>query len=151
MPVTQSDEAVGGQLSSTSASSRMSLVSTSSANSDVAMVASSLSDATSDTPPGVPGSVAGLGGIPTQALTGMEHALGAGRLDPFDMFPVTLTAQHHKLLHHCAYHVCLDFFHHALLWSSFPSLSSHSCALLVHPFLVVPHLMPPYQLIRSPC
>ncbi|CAK7226625.1 hypothetical protein SCUCBS95973_006265 [Sporothrix curviconia] len=102
VPVTQSNEAVGGQLSSTSASSRMSLVSTSAANSDEAMVASRLSDsdASSDTPPGVPGSAAGLGGIPTQALTGMEHALGAGRLDPFDMFPVTLTAQHHKLLHH---------------------------------------------------
>lgn len=40
-------------------------------------------------------------GIPTQALAGMNRALGCGRLDPFDMFPVKLTAQCHKLLHHC--------------------------------------------------
>ena len=43
----------------------------------------------------------GLDGIPTQALTGMNRVLGCGRLDPFDMFPVKLTPQHHKLLHHC--------------------------------------------------
>lgn len=40
-------------------------------------------------------------GIPAQALSGMNLALGCGRLDPFDRFPVKLTTQHHKLLHHC--------------------------------------------------
>ncbi|OAA57506.1 peroxisomal catalase [Niveomyces insectorum RCEF 264] len=39
-------------------------------------------------------------GIPAQALTGVNHALAGCRLDPFDMFPVKLTAEHHKLLHH---------------------------------------------------
>ncbi|CAK7237835.1 catalase A [Sporothrix eucalyptigena] len=103
VPLTQPREAVGGQMSSTSASSQMSLVSTNSANSDAAIKASSLPDASSvssDTHPTVPGGLAGLGGIPMQALTGMEHALGGSRIDPFDIFPVTLTAQHHKLLHH---------------------------------------------------
>lgn len=40
-------------------------------------------------------------GFPSQALSGMNHALAGSRLDPFDMFPVHLTSQHHKLLHHC--------------------------------------------------
>lgn len=40
-------------------------------------------------------------GIPTQVLSGMNLALANSRLDPFDKFPVKLTAQHHKLLHHC--------------------------------------------------
>ncbi len=40
-------------------------------------------------------------GVPGQALMGLNHALACSRLDPFDMFPITLTAQHHKLLHHC--------------------------------------------------
>ncbi|XWX00045.1 hypothetical protein V2A60_008061 [Cordyceps javanica] len=39
-------------------------------------------------------------GIPAQALSGLNLALGACRLDPFDQFPVKLTAQHHKLLLH---------------------------------------------------
>ncbi|KAF7585567.1 hypothetical protein BBP40_010649 [Aspergillus hancockii] len=39
-------------------------------------------------------------GVPTQALAGLNHALASSRLDPFDMFPVELTSQHHKLLHH---------------------------------------------------
>ncbi|KAJ4246489.1 hypothetical protein NW757_009538 [Fusarium falciforme] len=30
----------------------------------------------------------------------MNLALGSARLDPFDQFPVQLTSQHHKLLHH---------------------------------------------------
>lgn len=42
-----------------------------------------------------------IAGIPAQVLTGVDHALACSRLDPFDMFPVTLTAEHHKLLHHC--------------------------------------------------
>lgn len=42
-------------------------------------------------------------GVPTQVLTGIDHALANSRLDPFEMFPVDLTAQHHKLLHHCAF------------------------------------------------
>ncbi|CAG9952877.1 unnamed protein product [Clonostachys rosea f. rosea IK726] len=41
-----------------------------------------------------------LDGIPAQALAGMNRALACGCLDPFDMFPVKLTVQHHKLLHH---------------------------------------------------
>ncbi|KAL1965840.1 hypothetical protein VTN77DRAFT_5161 [Rasamsonia byssochlamydoides] len=39
-------------------------------------------------------------GIAAQALTGMNHALAAVSLDPFDTFPVKLTARHHELLHH---------------------------------------------------
>ncbi|KAK8150711.1 hypothetical protein G3M48_009601 [Beauveria asiatica] len=39
-------------------------------------------------------------GIPTQVLSGMNMALGNCRLDPFDQFPVKLTAQHHKLIMH---------------------------------------------------
>lgn len=42
-----------------------------------------------------------LDGIPAQVLSGMNLALGSSRLDPFDKFPIKLTAQHHKLLHHC--------------------------------------------------
>lgn len=45
----------------------------------------------------------GIGGIMTQVLTGINHALATSRLDPFDMFPVKLTAQHHQLLHHCRF------------------------------------------------
>ncbi|KID72858.1 uncharacterized protein G6M90_00g004080 [Metarhizium brunneum] len=41
-----------------------------------------------------------LGSIQSQALSGMNRALGSSRLDPFDKFPVKLTAQHHRLLHH---------------------------------------------------
>ncbi|PHH61803.1 hypothetical protein CDD81_7967 [Ophiocordyceps australis] len=41
-----------------------------------------------------------LDGIPLQLLSGMNHALSCSRLDPFDMFPVKLTPEHHKLLHH---------------------------------------------------
>lgn len=40
-------------------------------------------------------------GFPAQALAGVNLALGSCRLDPFDQFPVKLTAQHHKLLLHC--------------------------------------------------
>lgn len=40
-------------------------------------------------------------GVAAQALTGMNHALAAVSLDPFDTFPVKLTARHHELLHHC--------------------------------------------------
>lgn len=43
----------------------------------------------------------GQGGIPAQILNGLNLALGSVRLDPFDQFPVRLTSQHHKLLHHC--------------------------------------------------
>ncbi|KAE8309787.1 hypothetical protein BDV41DRAFT_419970 [Aspergillus transmontanensis] len=39
-------------------------------------------------------------GVPEQALTGLNHALASSRLDPFEMFPVQLTSNHHKLLHH---------------------------------------------------
>ncbi|KAM5349382.1 hypothetical protein ACJ41O_005887 [Fusarium nematophilum] len=41
-----------------------------------------------------------MSGIPGQALSGMNLALGSSRLDPFDKFPVKLTSEHHKLLHH---------------------------------------------------
>ncbi|KAI1127033.1 tachykinin family protein [Nemania abortiva] len=41
-----------------------------------------------------------LEGIPAQALSGMNLALGSSRLDPFDRFPVRLTSKHHRLLHH---------------------------------------------------
>ncbi|KAK9427125.1 hypothetical protein V1505DRAFT_318100 [Lipomyces doorenjongii] len=43
---------------------------------------------------------ANITGIPTQALTGMNHALAGVRFDPFDTCPVKLTSQHQKLLHH---------------------------------------------------
>ncbi|KAJ5670104.1 uncharacterized protein N7477_005467 [Penicillium maclennaniae] len=39
-------------------------------------------------------------GITPQFLNGMGHALSTSRLDPFQQFPVELTPQHHKLLHH---------------------------------------------------
>ncbi|KAJ6440139.1 tachykinin family protein [Purpureocillium lavendulum] len=39
-------------------------------------------------------------GIPTQIYAAMDRALTGARFDPFDTFPVRLTAQHHKLLHH---------------------------------------------------
>ncbi|KAI0815961.1 tachykinin family protein [Xylaria sp. FL0064] len=41
-----------------------------------------------------------LEGIPAQALSRMNLALGSSRLDPFDRFPVKLTSKHHRLLHH---------------------------------------------------
>ncbi|PHH64642.1 hypothetical protein CDD82_1748 [Ophiocordyceps australis] len=41
-----------------------------------------------------------LDGVPLQLLSGLNHALSCSRLDPFDMFPVRLTPQHHQLLHH---------------------------------------------------
>lgn len=40
-------------------------------------------------------------GVSAQLLTGLNHALAATRLDPFDVFPIRLTSQHHKLIHHC--------------------------------------------------
>ncbi|KAI1306817.1 tachykinin family protein [Xylaria venustula] len=46
----------------------------------------------------IPSSV--LEGIPAQALSRMNLALGSSRLDPFDRFPVQLTTKHHRLLHH---------------------------------------------------
>lgn len=42
-------------------------------------------------------------GAPAQFLAGFNHALAASRLDPFDSFPVTLTSEHHKLMHHCLF------------------------------------------------
>ena len=41
------------------------------------------------------------GGIPAQLLEGVNRALACSQLDPFDAFPVRLTSEHHKLLHHC--------------------------------------------------
>lgn len=43
----------------------------------------------------------GTPGVPAQLLTGVNHALASTRLDPFDSFPIRLTSQHHKLVHHC--------------------------------------------------
>ena len=43
-------------------------------------------------------------GVPGQVLTGVNHILAATRLDPFDAFPIRLTSQHHKLIHHCTVH-----------------------------------------------
>jgi hypothetical protein len=43
------------------------------------------------------------GGIPTQLLAGVNTALACSQLDPFDVFPVKLTVQHHQLLHHCEF------------------------------------------------
>lgn len=43
----------------------------------------------------------GIPGVPAQLLTGLNHALASTRLDPFDSFPIKLTGQHHKLVHHC--------------------------------------------------
>lgn len=45
-------------------------------------------------------------GITPQLLSGMSHALSTARLDPFQQFPVELTPQHHKLLHHCTFTAC---------------------------------------------
>ncbi|KAM0553319.1 hypothetical protein ACHAPJ_007332 [Fusarium lateritium] len=42
-----------------------------------------------------------MNGVPGQAISGMNLALGSSRLDPFDRFPIKLTSQHHMLLHHC--------------------------------------------------
>lgn len=42
-------------------------------------------------------------GVPSQLLSGVGRALSSSRLDPFQTFPVQLTSQHHKLLHHCMY------------------------------------------------
>ncbi|KAH8693641.1 hypothetical protein BGW36DRAFT_383425 [Talaromyces proteolyticus] len=39
-------------------------------------------------------------GVPAQLLTGMNYALSSSRLDPFDVFPVILTPEHQKLIHH---------------------------------------------------
>ncbi|KAE8336750.1 hypothetical protein BDV24DRAFT_154895 [Aspergillus arachidicola] len=39
-------------------------------------------------------------GIPAQILSGIRHALEFVNCDPFHTFPVTLTAQHRKLLYH---------------------------------------------------
>ncbi|KAJ6789464.1 hypothetical protein PWT90_00265 [Aphanocladium album] len=39
-------------------------------------------------------------GIPAQLLGGVNRALACSQLDPFDCFPVRLTSEHHKLLHH---------------------------------------------------
>ncbi|KAI0543024.1 tachykinin family protein [Xylaria digitata] len=51
-------------------------------------------DPSSEIPSGI------LEGIPEQALSKMNIALGSSRLDPFDRFPVQLTPKHHRLLHH---------------------------------------------------
>ncbi|ETS75108.1 hypothetical protein PFICI_13592 [Pestalotiopsis fici W106-1] len=41
-----------------------------------------------------------LPGIPEQALRGMSQVLSCGHLDPFDAFPIKLSPEHHKLIHH---------------------------------------------------
>lgn len=48
-------------------------------------------------------------GITPQLLNGMSHALSTARLDPFQQFPVELTPQHHKLLHHCTFTACCSW------------------------------------------
>lgn len=40
-------------------------------------------------------------GVSSQLLCGLGRALSTSALDPFQTFPVKLTSQHHKLLHHC--------------------------------------------------
>lgn len=40
-------------------------------------------------------------GVPSQLLSGLGRALSTSGPDPFQTFPVQLTSQHHKLLHHC--------------------------------------------------
>ncbi|KAI0469462.1 tachykinin family protein [Xylaria cf. heliscus] len=52
--------------------------------------------------PIIPGDIPleALEGIPAQALSRMNTALGSSRLDPFDRFPIQLTTKHHRLLHH---------------------------------------------------
>lgn len=47
------------------------------------------------------GAMLGGVGVPTQLLEGVNRALACSQLDPFDCFPVRLTSEHHKLLHHC--------------------------------------------------
>ncbi|KAE8374842.1 hypothetical protein BDV26DRAFT_32105 [Aspergillus bertholletiae] len=42
-------------------------------------------------------------GIPAQIVSGIRHALEFVNPDPFHTFPVTVTAQHRKLLYHCKY------------------------------------------------
>ncbi|EXA29321.1 hypothetical protein FOVG_19180 [Fusarium oxysporum f. sp. pisi HDV247] len=42
----------------------------------------------------------GQDGVPHQMLSGVNLALGSCRLDPFEQFPMKLSTQHHKLLHH---------------------------------------------------
>lgn len=80
----------------------------------------------------------GIGGIMTQVLTGVNHALATSRLDPFDMFPVKLTAQHHKLLHHCRFPLSI---------SPPAAAGTYGCVLLTKPCPNIPHqgstLMPP--------
>lgn len=44
-----------------------------------------------------------MNGVPGHAMSRMNLALGSARLDPFDQFPIHLTSQHHRLLHHCEY------------------------------------------------
>lgn len=52
-----------------------------------------------------------LPGIPEQALRGMSQVMACGRLDPFDAFPIKLSPEHHKLIHHCKYtHIPVDMF-----------------------------------------
>ena len=64
-------------------------------------------DMVSAEPDGMPGGFEYDGGllesIPVQVLTGVSRAMFSSRLAPFDVFPVQLTAQHHRLLHHCGY------------------------------------------------
>lgn len=50
------------------------------------------------------------GGIPAQLLEGVNRALACSQLDPFDAFPVRLTSEHHKLLHHCMFSGCFPRF-----------------------------------------
>ncbi|KAI1351405.1 tachykinin family protein [Xylaria sp. FL0043] len=62
-------------------------------------------DSPGESPRGLPVPPSGtpeelLEGIPAQALSRMNLALGSSRLDPFDRFPVKLTSKHHRLLHH---------------------------------------------------
>ncbi|KAJ8131730.1 hypothetical protein O1611_g1896 [Lasiodiplodia mahajangana] len=64
-----------------------------------------VADSPDDSPGGSPAPAgdipaAILEGIPGQALSGMNLALGSSRLDPFDRFPVRFTSKHHRLLHH---------------------------------------------------
>ncbi|KAH6876537.1 fungal-specific transcription factor domain-containing protein [Thelonectria olida] len=62
---------------------------------------SSNNDAPDETGPINPNEISSMmDSIPGQALSGMNLALGSSRLDPFDKFPIKLTSQHHKLLHH---------------------------------------------------
>lgn len=39
--------------------------------------------------------------VASELLLGINRVLCPSRLDPFDTFPVRLTSDHHKLLHHC--------------------------------------------------